>query len=471
MEELTLPWHEEEEEESLNPAAEPLEEHAEEPAETVMSVSEVNRLARVALERMTVTVRGEVSGLNSRYPYYVYFDLRDSEAALPALLQKRLFDGLDFKLEDGASIIVRGSLSLFEKQGKYQIRVSEIRPFGEGEIQRRIEALKRKLQAEGLFDESRKKPLPPFPQRIGLVTSPRGAAIRDVTETIRRRFPAAAVFVRGVQVQGEGAVEQICRALDFFDNAWPVDLVILARGGGSIQDLESFSTEPVARALARMSVPVVTGIGHEPDVSIADLVADRRASTPTAAAEAAVPDGLEVRAMLAKAAEGLRRHATAEHKAASRHLEAIRRLPLYKSPDFILGRFLQRFERTAVALPESPSRGLTRSRHRLVVIACRPVFRLPGELLTRQQAAFGAARARLQVSGTRAIEREKDDFERIKARANALSPLAVLERGYSITFNGDTGKVVRSSEEAGRGDTLRIRLAKGSLDAEVTGKE
>lgn len=462
MQEMTLPWPEE---------GEPPDEAAAEPAEPVMTVTEVNRLAKQSLERITVAVQGEVSGLNSRYPYYVYFDLRDGGASLPAIVQKRLFDGLGFGLEDGASVIVRGTLSLFEKQGKYQIRVAEIRPFGEGDIQRRIEVLKRKLHAEGLFDQSRKRPLPPFPERIGVVTSTRGAAIRDITVTVRRRFPAASVFVRGVRVQGAGAEEDICRALEFFDGAFAVDVVILARGGGSIQDLEPFSTERVARAVSVMSVPVVTGIGHEPDVSIADLVADRRASTPTAAAEAAVPDRLEVGALLSKAASGLRRHAGAELQQAAKNLDGMRRLPLYRGADFLLGPFLQRFERCAAALPESPARGLTRGRHRLAILSSRPVFRLPGELLAKRVAALESGKAKLARSGGLSLDRERGRFERMKARAHALSPLAVLKRGYSITFRADTGGVVRSSEEVEDGASLRIKLGEGALEARVTGKE
>lgn len=465
-EELTLPWPEEESDVGEQPPGESAPK-----VETILTVSEVNRLAKQSLERITITVRGEVSGLNTRYPYYVYLDLRDREAALPAILQKRIFENLDFKIEDGASVVVRGTLSLFERQGKYQIRVAEIRPYGEGEIQRRIEALKRKLQAEGLFEDARKKPLPLFPERIGVVTSPRGAAIRDVAVTIARRFPPASVFVRGVRVQGEGAVQQICGALQFFDSDWPVDLVVLTRGGGSIQDLEPFSTEEVARTIARMTVPVVTGIGHEPDVSIADLVADLRASTPTAAAESAVPDRQEVNAMLGKVAAGLRRHATAEHQAAGRHLNGLRRLPLYRSPEFLLGRYFQRFERAAESLPQSPGRGLMRSRHRLAMLGSRPVFKLPGELLSRRRVELDSITARFALGGVRVIERETGTLERIKARATALSPLAVLQRGYSITFSKETGAVIRSPADVDLGAPLRIKLANGDLDAEVTGKE
>jgi exodeoxyribonuclease VII large subunit len=200
-------------------------------------------------------------------------------------------------------------------------------------------------------------------------------------------------------------------------------------------------------------------------------VADRRASTPTAAAEAAVPDRLEVHALLGKAAASLRRHAAAEHQAALRHLDGLRRLPLYRGADFLLGGSLQRFERAAVSLPESPRRGLLRGRHRLAVLVCRPIFRLSGELLSRRLAELEARTSRLGLGGVRAIERETGNLERIKARAHALSPIAVLERGYSITFDKKTGAVVRSSDEVGLGAPLRIKLAKGDLDAEVTGKE
>jgi len=482
--ELTLPWPDEAETGSTDkgekqklPAPRARKRRPEtppppaEPDEKVLTVGDVNRLARQSLERITVAVQGEISGLNARYPYYVYFDLRDSEASLPALMQKRQFDALDFPLEDGASVVVRGTLTLYERQGKYQIRVREIRPFGEGEIQRRIAALKKKLQAEGLFDDSRKKPLPLFPGRIGVVTSTRGAAIRDVTVTLRRRFPPANVFVRGVRVQGEGAVKQICDGLEFFDSRWPVDLVILARGGGSIQDLEPFSTEPVARTLAGMSVPVVTGIGHEPDVSIADLVADRRASTPTAAAEAAVPDRHQVYALMGKAAETLRRHAASDLRVGEKLLENIRRRPPYRGSESLLASFMQRFERAVVSLPESPRRGLTRNAHRLAVLASRPVFRLKGELLSGVSAGLATRRSRISLAGVRVIERETGMLERIKARAQALSPIAVLERGYSITFDRRTGAVVRSPDEVDVATPLTIRLAKGVIDAQVTGKE
>ena len=414
QEELLLPWEEEK------------EAPAPEPEEVILTVSQVNRMARGRLEEITVSVQGEVSQLTTGYAYYVYFDLRDEGAALPAILTQKQLSGLDFKLEDGALVIVKGTLTLYERQGKYQIRVLSMRPFGEGDLQRRIEELKKKLLAEGLFADERKKTLPLFPERIGVITSPRGAAVRDVIATISRRFPQASIFVRGVRVQGAGAVEQITAALDFFDAEWPVDVVILARGGGSLADLEPFNSEEVARAVARTCIPVVTGIGHEPDVTIADLVADRRASTPTGAAEAAVPEKADVLSFLLKNATLMRRRLLAEQQAAIRRMQGLSSRPLFSRADFLLGPFMQRWERAAAVLRESPRR---------------------------------------------ILDRRVSDLEKIKARVHALSPQAVLERGYSITFNRETGTVVRSSGEVEVGTPLKIRLARGALEADVTGKE
>lgn len=456
----SLPWPEEENE---APEAEP--------AETVLTVSEVNRMARRRLESINVTVQGEISRLAAGYAYFVYFDLRDPEASLPAILTRQQFKALDFTLEEGASVLVRGTLTLYERQGKYQVRVSEIRPFGEGELRRRIEALKKKLQAEGLFDDARKKPLPPFPETVGLVTSPSGAAVRDVIVTLGRRFPPASIFLRGVRVQGAEAAPQICAALDFFDVEWPVDVVILARGGGSLQDLEPFNTEEVARAVSRMSVPVISGIGHEPDVTVADLVADRRASTPTGAAEAAVPDRAEVHDLLRKTGAAQARRVAGAVQGGRTLVGGLKRRPLYRGTEFLLGPFMQRWERGARALPGSPSRGLMRGLHRLAVVSRRPVFRRPGEALARRRAEIDARRTLLLQGAVRVIEKRAGSIEKANARLSALSPLAVLERGYSITFKKETGAVVRSSEEVDPGTGLRIRLGRGTLEADVTGKE
>lgn len=484
--EPALPWPEDTEGEPSGTAGRA-------PAETILSVGEVNKIARRLLESVEVTVQGEVSRLVTGYAYMVYFDLRDPEATLPAVLTQRQYRSLDFVLEEGASVVVSGTLTVYERQGKYQVRVSSIRPYGEGEIRLRIERLKKKLHAEGLFEDAAKVPLPDYPERIGVVTSPRGAAVRDVTVTIGRRFPAAAVFVRGVTVQGPKAPQQISDALSFFDDEWLVDVVIVARGGGSLQDLEPFNSEEVARAISRMRTPVVSGIGHEPDVTIADLVADRRASTPTGAAEVVVPDREEVRAMLAGAAGALRRKTSAELVSAGAKVDGLRARPLFRGPEFLLGPFMQRWEKDSRELPQSPMRGLLRARHRVALIASMPAYRRAGELLKVRRSVLTVERDHLlgyasrrmerfagligvewdlvRQAASREMERRRALLEASGAKLAALDPLAVLGRGYSIALDAVTGRALRSSREVEVGAELKIRLGEGALSADVTGKE
>ncbi|MDD5749097.1 MAG: exodeoxyribonuclease VII large subunit, partial [Actinomycetota bacterium] len=431
--------------------------------EKVLTVSQVNRLARLTLEGISVTVEGEISRLQTGYRYYVYFDLRDSECSLPAVLTQRQMQELDFKLMDGIRVVVCGTLTIFERQGKYQIRIESIRPFGEGDIQRRIEMLKKKLHAEGLFDDSRKKPIPSFPERIGVVTSLRGAAVRDICVTIARRYPCARVFVRGVTVQGPDAIPEIVSALSFFEKRWDVDLVILGRGGGSLQDLEPFNSEEVARAIASVSVPVITGIGHEPDVTIADLVADRRASTPTGAAEAAVPDKAEVFAYLSKMYLSIARKVQHKLEVQGNSFLALVSKPLYGGSEFILGGFMQEWERSASNLFRSPVEGLLRSEARVLAIFQNPVFRRPLMLTDAKSRNLKATESLFLAAGRRALEKDFEHVRNIEEKLNALRPLSVLERGYSITFREYDNKIVRSSSDVEEGEALRIRLQKGIL--------
>ncbi|MBN2168779.1 MAG: exodeoxyribonuclease VII large subunit [Actinobacteria bacterium] len=459
-EEFTLPFLEEETVEEPGAAG-----------EDVLTVTEVNRIAKQALEQIKVTVQGEISGLNSKYSYYIYFDLRDENAAIPAIINKRYFGDLDFTMEDGALVVVKGTLSLYERQGKYQIRVEEMRPFGEGDLQRKIEALKRKLHKEGLFDDSRKKGLPRFPASIGVVTSRRGAAVRDVTVTLKRRFPPAGIYVRGVQVQGEAAAGQICEALRFFDRDYKVDLVILARGGGSLQDLEPFNTEEVARAIASMKTPLITGVGHEPDITISDLVADHRASTPTGAAEAAVPDKAEVLSLLGKQSTILQRRVSSELAVVERRLTGLRGRPVFHDRSYLLGPFMQRFERAASALPGSPRRGFLLAVNRLQLIINSPIYRKPDEMIKGFSVSMAGAQDGFRRASATYFERHRTVLDKTGSRLTALSPLAVLDRGYSITFNKKTGEVIRASEDVPEGTPLRIKLARGGLLADVSGKE
>lgn len=439
--------------------------------EGILTVSEVNKIARQHLESIYVKVMGEISRLTTGYPYFVYFDLRDPDALLPAIIPKQDFLNLDFSLQEGMLVVVEGTLTLFEKQGRYQIRVEQVRPFGEGEIQRRIEALKRKLAAEGLFDDAIKKPLPSFPERIGVITSPRGAAVRDVTVTLNKRFPPARIFIRGVLVQGMRAVEDIVGALEFFDKVFPVDVIILARGGGSLQDLEPFNSEQVARAIWRASVPVVTGIGHEPDVTIADLVADYRASTPTGAAQAAVPDRLEVLSSLEKTYNAILRRTSYRLQDLSQKLAYFSSRPVFTRPGIILERFFQIWERDARLLYESPSRGIKTSGERIRALLQSSVYKKPESVFSVWESRLALVLQAFSSAVRADVARREQAIARLLAKLDALSPTAVLKRGYSITFNRKDNRIVKSSRDVEKGEEICVVLSEGWIGAEVLEKE
>jgi exodeoxyribonuclease VII large subunit len=260
------------------------------------TVTEITRSIKQLLEGgfASVIVEGEISNFKRHSSGHVYFTLKDEGAQLPAVLWRSRVSALRFAPEDGMKVVCSGRITVYEPRGNYQIDVQAMRPLGVGELQAAFERLKEKLAAEGLFDQARKKPLPLFPLRIGIITSPTGAVIQDMRNVIGRRFPGVQIILRPVNVQGTGAAEEIAGALDDFNRYGQVDVLIVARGGGSLEDLWAFNDEAVARAIARSTLPVVSAVGHETDFTIADFVADLRAPTPSAAAELVVPDRREV---------------------------------------------------------------------------------------------------------------------------------------------------------------------------------
>ena len=260
------------------------------PERKVWSVSELTARIRdlLAVEFPDIWVEGEISNCHASQSGHLYFTLKDARAQVRCVCFRNQFRLLKFRPEDGLHVTVRGSVSVYEPRGEYQIYVEHIEPVGLGALQLAFEQLKKRLEAGGLFDPARKKPLPVLPRRIGLVTSPRGAAVRDVVRILRRRFPNVHLILYPVRVQGEGAARDIVEAIGFFNRKQMVDVIILARGGGSLEDLWAFNEESVARAIAAATIPIISGVGHETDFTIADFVADLRASTPSAAAEIVV---------------------------------------------------------------------------------------------------------------------------------------------------------------------------------------
>ncbi|MFZ5786484.1 MAG: exodeoxyribonuclease VII large subunit [Acidobacteriota bacterium] len=416
-----------------------------------------------------VWVRGEVSGVKVAASGHRYFQVKDGEGQLSCAMWAARADRLRFKLADGLAVLLRGALEVYPQRGSLQLIVAEVVPEGVGELQLAFEQLKAKLEAEGLFAAERKRPMPDLPQRLGLVTSPTGAAVRDVLKVLSR-WPRLQVLLYPVRVQGKGAEGEIARAVRYLSRSGLVDVVLVVRGGGSLEDLWAFNEEMVARALAACRVPVISGVGHEVDFTIADFVADIRAATPTQAAEMVVAR-LEAQQRRLDQADALQRQAAARRLERAglrlRGLEGARGLARLPGRVAELDQRLRRLE----ALPQMLRALVVRSHRRLEGAAGR---------LLHWPVRFGAPRRRELLAVRLAVARERlralarrrrlelDGRERALA---ALSPAAILQRGYSITTRGEGGAPLRDAAEVGAGERLVTRLMRGTLVSLVLGRE
>lgn len=441
------------------------------PERRVFGVSDLNAALQRILESdfRGIFVAGEISGSRIASSGHYYFCLKDEKSQIKAVLFKGSARYLKFKPQDGLAVIARGNLEVYEARGEYQLIVESLEPQGVGALQLAFDQLKAKLAAEGLFETGRKRPLPKLPVRIGLITSPSGAVIRDMIHVLDRRFPGLHIHLFPAQVQGEGAAGQVCEALAYFSRTGWADVVIVARGGGSLEDLWTFNEETVARAVAACRTPVISAIGHETDFTICDFVADRRAATPSAAAEIVICTRESVLEQLSTARgraqqamryrlltllrvlheKGSDRAATIVHRLIARRSQAVDDL------DHRL-RFLQR------NVSESRKRQLRELSRRLQATDLRLRFAsirhrnaLQQEQLTKlMQGRLWQARRRL---------------EGLTAHLAQLSPLTVLSRGYAIV-EGRSETVLRSADETSPGEQVRIRLHKGALEATVDRK-
>jgi exodeoxyribonuclease VII large subunit len=440
------------------------------PERKVFSVSELNGAIRAILdaEFQDIFVAGEISGLKLAASGHYYFTLKERDAQVRCVAFRSAHRYWKFKPQDGLAVLARGRIDVYEARGEYQFLVEFLEPQGLGALQLAFEQLKKKLAAEGLFDPARKRPLPRFPRRIGIVTSPRGAAIADMVHILSRRCPGVHVRLYPALVQGEGSVEEVVRGIEYFSRTkWP-DVLIVGRGGGSLEDLWTFNEEAVARAIAECAVPVVSAVGHETDVTIADFVADLRAPTPSAAAELVVPnrDDLldRIAAARAKATQGLRyRLAMLERRLRQQGID--RALSVLHRR---VGRHLQRIDeqeyrmrehiRVAIDTRERARRGLE---SRIRNFDVRP--RLAADR-RRMDTAHGTI---VELVRTRVALR-RSRWEQARAKLEQLSPLRILDRGYVIVSN-ESG-IVKDVDAAPAGSAIRVRLAKGELGARVEGK-
>lgn len=422
----------------------------------------------------SVWVEGEVSNLRRQASGHFYFTLKDEGAQIACVMFRLAAQtGGGRQLADGARIQLLGELSLYEARGQVQLIVRLVQPRGLGALQARFEALKAKLSAEGLFESARKVPIPRYPRRVGLVTSPTGAALQDMLNVLERRAPHLALLLHPVRVQGEGAAAEIARAiadLDRWAQAGPerarVDVIVVARGGGSLEDLWEFNEEVVARAVAACRTPVVSAVGHEIDFTICDFAADLRAPTPSAAAELVAPDAAELRERLRGRGERLQRRLRTWVEEARARLEFLQRGELARAPRRRVADERQRLDALAEALERNVRTGLESRR---AALAARAAVFQPQTLRVAtagaRQALANAAQ-RLQAALRTRLAAERARLDRAQGLLRVLGPQATLERGYSITLDA-AGEPITSVAQAPPGTALHTRLADGTIDSEV----
>jgi exodeoxyribonuclease VII large subunit len=435
-------------------------------------VSELVERLRSSLERgfSDVWVEGEVSNLRIPRSGHAYFTLKDDQAQLRAVLWRSRRETLGFELEEGLAVLLRGDVSVYADRGDLQLLVRWAEPRGLGALTLAFEKLKQRLDAEGLFAAERKRALPVLPRRIGVVTSPTGAALRDILQVIGRRYANVRILIAPTRVQGEGAAEEIREALGAITRVEDVDVVILARGGGSIEDLWAFNDESLARAVAACPVPVVSAVGHETDFTIADFVADQRAPTPSAAAEQVLQRKDELAAKL----ETLERRAEAATRARIESLR-LRLARLAGTPSFtavssLPERTAQRLDELAARLEAGSRLSLTRARHRLDALARTLTALDVRSRLVRWGDRRRGAAALLGRAAAEQISTHRARLARLEAALGALSPYAVLERGYSIASDG-AGHVLTKAEQVAPGETVNLRLREGSLVLSVIARK
>lgn len=435
----------------------------------VYTVSRLSREVRAVLEQSfpLLWVSGEISNLARPASGHIYFTLKDEAAQVRCAMfrAKRLL--LGFEPANGLQVLLRARVSLYEARGDFQLVCEHMEPGGEGALRIRLEALKRKLAAEGLFDDALKRSIPPFPRQVGLITSPTGAAVHDLLTVLARRFSALPVIVYPVQVQGADAVESICRALALASIRAECDVLILARGGGSLEDLAAFNDEAVARAVRDSEIPVVTGVGHEVDVTIADLAADRRGATPSAAAELVAPSAehlaqrvAAISARLGQLEQRLIRTATDRLLSIARHLRLLH-------PAARLNQQAQRLDELDRRLGESIAARIRAARAGLDPSAAALGALSPLGRVARDRGRLDILERRLGFGMERVLEHRREGLGRALAGLEARSPLATLARGYAIVAREPDGEILTDPRQAPPGTRVRARLAGGELSAVV----
>ncbi|MGO9245026.1 MAG: exodeoxyribonuclease VII large subunit, partial [Verrucomicrobiia bacterium] len=418
-------------------------------------------------------VEGEVSNLRSPSSGHVYFTLKDANAQLAVVLFRGVAAKVGFPLKDGLQVIVFGDVSVYERSGQYQLVARRLLPKGLGALQLAFEELKQRLAKEGLFDAARKKPIPTLPQRIGLVTSPTGAAIHDFLNIINRRFPNVHIVINPVRVQGDGAANEIAAAIDEFNalhaaGRLPLDVLIVTRGGGSLEDLWAFNEEVVARALARSKIPTISAVGHEIDFTISDFVADLRAPTPSAAAELVVKAKDEYARQIKQYQARLQKDLRLQLAEARQRFSTLASSYVFRRPTETIRQYQQQLDDYAHRLRRAPGATVTVHRARWETVAGKFKLLGPQALLVSWRQRLGSHEQRFQAAWARCTQATRHRLGQASTKLDLLSPNATLQRGYSITVVPETGRIVRSVTHVQPGTNISTKVLDGTFGSVVS---
>jgi exodeoxyribonuclease VII large subunit len=443
--------------------------------ETIFSIKDLNKYIKAVLENeellQDVWVRGEISNFTHHSSGHMYFTLKDADSRIKSIMFGKQNQRLPFMPREGTRVIARGNISVYERDGQYQFYVTEMQPDGIGGLFMAYEQLKMKLEAEGLFAIHRKKQIPRFPKAIGIITSPTGAAVRDIVITLQRRFPTIPILLYPVLVQGTQAAPSIIKAIQEMNVRQEVDVLIVGRGGGSLEELWAFNEEAVARSIFASLIPIISAVGHETDFTIADFVADLRAATPTAAAEMAVPHHVELRQQLAQFTQRLQRGLFQGLQSKRERLGRAMRSSFMLNPRKQLIQPTERLDRLTEQLRYRIQNNCTRAEQRKLKLEQRlSSFNPTEQALYAKRRAGNAERQLIQAMKTMLRSHQYRWTTQLK-QLDALSPLKVMQRGYSLVFDEKKQNLIKSISQVQLGDVVKITLKDGRMDCHVWGME
>jgi exodeoxyribonuclease VII large subunit len=443
--------------------------------DTIFSVKDITRYIKMKLEGdallQDVWVRGEISNFTRHSSGHLYFTLKDADGRIKCVMFAKSSQRLVFMPRDGTKVLARGAVSVYDRDGQYQFYVSQMQPDGIGSLYLAYEQLKQKLEAEGLFEKARKRPLPPYPTAVGVITSPTGAAVRDILTTLRRRYPAASVLLYPVLVQGTQAAASIVRAIEAMNRLGEADVLIVGRGGGSIEELWAFNEEIVARSIHSSAIPVISAVGHETDFTIADFVADVRAATPTAAAELAVPYHLELRQQLHRIDQRLRQGLQYQMHQKRERLRIAAGAKVLVHPLNFLQQPAERLDRLREQLTFRAERIAGRSRDRWTRLIQALSRHNPQEKVALARSKNEALVHRLTQSVQVLAKAKRNEWLASVRQLDSLSPLKIMQRGYSLVYDEKGKNLINRLNQVQIGDVLKIRLTDGQVDCHVWSME